>query len=304
MQRNTRKCELLNFPKIKDDRGNLSFLEAGKQLPFDLARAYWIYDVPGGEQHGGHAFRSQDECIIALSGSFDVRIRTAQGEERHSLNRSYHGLYVPAGNWRSLENFSTNALGLVLSSGSYDPKEYIRDFEQVQTLYAASEREILSRSASLKRDISSRSAADKPLQDKPQYSVRDCRLVELPTHHDREGNLTAVNGMLEVPFDLKRIYYVYDIPYGSQRGGHAHKQLKQWIIAAGSCFDVLLDDGREQQRFRLDRPNLALEIQAGIWREISNFASGAVVLVLASELFSEADYLRDYKQFLAFRTCK
>ncbi|MDD2559151.1 MAG: FdtA/QdtA family cupin domain-containing protein [Bacteroidales bacterium] len=298
----TNKCQLLQFPKIEDERGNLSFLETGQQLPFGMARAYWIYDVPGGEQHGGHAYRSQEECLIALSGSFDVRVRSDRGEEIYSLNRSYMGLYLPAGNWRSLENFSTNALGLVLSSGAYDPAEYIRDFAEPEQMLSSLTNHTLSHTAAKQTLLKKESVEVR--SPNQVFSVQDCRLLELPTHHDREGNLTAVNGERELPFALKRLYYVYDIPYGSQRGGHAHKELKQWVISASSCFDVLLDDGREQKRFRLDRPNLALEIPAGIWREISGFASGAVVLVLASAEFSEADYIRDYEQFLAFRSCK
>ncbi len=286
----TPKCRLLQFPKIEDDRGNLSFLEAGQQLPFEMARAYWIYDVPGGEQHGGHAYHTQEECLIALSGSFDVRVRSGRGEKIYSLNRSYRGLYLPAGNWRALENFSTNALGLVLSSGTYDPDEYIRDFSRLKRIRAS------KKPGNLLPIIDDHTG-------KQVFSVQDSRLVEIPTHHDREGNLTAVNAGRELPFALKRLYYVYDIPYGSQRGGHAHKELKQWVIAASSSFDILLDDGREQKSFRLDRPNQALEIPAGIWREISGFASGAVVLVLASAEFSEDDYIRDYEQFLAFRSC-
>ena len=322
----TQKCQLLQFPKIEDDRGNLSFLEAPQQLPFEMARAYWIYDVPGGEKHGGHAYRSQEECLIALSGSFDVRVRSDRGEELYSLNRSYKGLHLPAGNWRSLENFSTNALALVLSSGVYDPAEYIRDFAELEqsrvdarsgnlsqeelkpadlnpaAMFSATTKQTKSKLTTSEQAILKLSAYD-DLPGKNIFTVQDCRLLELPTHHDREGNLTAVNGERELPFALKRLYYVYDIPYGSQRGGHAHKELKQWVIAASSCFDVLLDDGQEQKRFRLDRPNLALEIPAGIWREISGFASGAVALVLASAEFSEADYIRDYEQFLDFRSC-
>ncbi len=302
-----KKCQLLHFPKIEDDRGNLSFLEAPQLLPFEMARAYWIYDVPGGELHGGHAYRSQEECLIALSGSFDVRVRSGRGEEVYSLNRSYKGLYLPAGNWRSLENFSTNALGLVLSSGTYDPAEYIRDFTELEQMQTASGFQTLSQTA-IKQTTPLQTVLKEheinECSEKQHFTVHDCRLVELPTHHDREGNLTAVNAERELPFTLKRLYYVYDIPYGSQRGGHAHKELKQWVIAASSCFDVLLNDGREQKSFRLDRPNLALEIPAGIWREISGFASGAVVLVLASAEFSESDYIRDYEQFIAFRLCK
>jgi len=120
----------LDFPKILDPRGNLTFLQHPNHIPFDIKRVFWLYDVPGGEKRGGHAYKQQDEVIIALSGSFDVVITLPNGNtEKFSLNRSYYGLYVPALTWRSLENFSTNAVGLHLSSLEYDANDYIRDFE-------------------------------------------------------------------------------------------------------------------------------------------------------------------------------
>jgi dTDP-4-dehydrorhamnose 3,5-epimerase-like enzyme len=119
---------LIDFPKIEDPRGNLSFVEEGKQVPFKINRTYWIYDVPGGQVRGGHSFRKQQEVIIALSGSFDVLVDDGKTKQTFSLNRSYYGLYVPAGIWREMNNFSTNSLAMVLSSTPYDDADYIRDY--------------------------------------------------------------------------------------------------------------------------------------------------------------------------------
>ena len=119
---------IIQLPKIEDDRGNLSFLENTNQIPFEIKRTYWIYDVPGGCERGGHAFKQQNEFIVALSGSFDVVINDGKQEQVFSLNRSYYGLYLPSGLWRQMRNFSTNSLGLVVSSTVYDSDDYIRDF--------------------------------------------------------------------------------------------------------------------------------------------------------------------------------
>lgn len=121
---------LINLPKILDERGNLSFFENNKQIPFEIKRTYWIYDVPGGEIRGGHAFKDQQEFIVALSGGFDIVLHDGKQETKFHLNRSYYGLYVPKMMWRSLENFSTNALALVVSDLLYDEIDYIRDFKE------------------------------------------------------------------------------------------------------------------------------------------------------------------------------
>ena len=125
---------IINLPKIVDPRGNLSFFEHPNQLPFEIARTYWLYDVPGGEIRGSHAFKEQQEFIIALSGSFDVVINDGTEEKRFSLNRSYYGLYIPKMFWRKLENFSTNSLALIVSDQSYSEGDYIRNFEEFKTL--------------------------------------------------------------------------------------------------------------------------------------------------------------------------
>ena len=122
------KPKIINLPKIEDSRGNLSFVEEENHIPFVIERVYWIYDVPGGQMRGGHAFKEQQELIIALSGSFDVLVDNGINNERYSLNRSYYGLYIPAGLWRQMENFSTNSLAIVLSSTIFDESDYIRDY--------------------------------------------------------------------------------------------------------------------------------------------------------------------------------
>jgi len=124
----TKNIEIINLPKILDRRGNLSFIESENHIPFKIARCHWIYDVPGGVKRGGHAYKQCEEFIVALSGSFDVIVNDGKEEKTYHLNRSYHGLYVPAMNWRCMENFSTNSLALVLSSTKYDAEDYIRDF--------------------------------------------------------------------------------------------------------------------------------------------------------------------------------
>ncbi|KEY18772.1 sugar 3,4-ketoisomerase [Kaistella antarctica] len=128
------RAKIINLPKIIDPRGNLSFFEHPNQLPFEIARTYWIYDVPGGERRGSHAFKEQQEFIIALSGSFDVVLHDGQNEQKFTLNRSYYGLYIPKMLWRTLENFSTNSLALIVSDKSYDGNDYIRDFEEFKNL--------------------------------------------------------------------------------------------------------------------------------------------------------------------------
>ena len=122
------KVKILPLPKIEDIRGNLSIIEEFKQIPFKIERLYWIYDVPGGQVRGGHAFKEQQELIVALSGSFDVLVDNGTTKQTFSLNRSYYGLYLPAGLWRQIENFSTNSLALVLSSTHYFENDYIRDY--------------------------------------------------------------------------------------------------------------------------------------------------------------------------------
>ena len=121
-------CRLIDLPKIHDPRGNLTFIESGEHLPFEIERAFWIYDVPGGSVRGGHAYRTGQEFIVALSGSFDVIVDDGSHLIRHTLNRSYYALLVPNLIWREMINFSTNAVALVLASSRYSTDDYVRDY--------------------------------------------------------------------------------------------------------------------------------------------------------------------------------
>ena len=124
------KPEILQLPKIPDDRGNLSVIEDNRQIPFKIKRTYWVYDVPGGEKRGAHAYHHAQEFIVALSGSFNITINDGKNEQTFHLNRSYYGLYLPKMTWRQLDNFSTNSLALVLTDYAYDSLEYIRSFNE------------------------------------------------------------------------------------------------------------------------------------------------------------------------------
>lgn len=124
------KCKIINLPKFLDARGNLSFVEELNHIPFKIERSYWIYDVPGGEARGGHAYKENQEFVIALSGSFDVVVDDGKQKQTFSLNRSYYGLYIPKGMWREMINFSTNSLALVLASTPYDEHDYIRSYDE------------------------------------------------------------------------------------------------------------------------------------------------------------------------------
>ena len=128
------KVNEIDLPKIIDERGNLSFIEAPRNIPFDIKRVYWIYDVPGGEKRGGHAYKNLYELIIAISGSFDVTIDTGKEIKKFTLNRSYKGVYIPKMVWRSLDNFSTNSLCLILASNNFDQEDYIRDYNDFKSL--------------------------------------------------------------------------------------------------------------------------------------------------------------------------
>lgn len=125
-----RGAHLIDLPRIEDTRGNLTFIEEEHHVPFRIKRVYWIYDVPGGQTRGGHAFRMQHEMVCAISGSLDVVVHNGSGETRFHMNRSYYGLYIPAGLWRYMDNFSTNSVAMVISSTGFDDRDYIRDFPE------------------------------------------------------------------------------------------------------------------------------------------------------------------------------
>lgn len=135
-----------------------------------------------------------------------------------------------------------------------------------------------------------------------KYSVYDCSVIELDKHHSaRKGNLSVVQNGVTVPFDVKRVYYLYDVPAGESRGAHAHRDLYQLIVAVSGSFRVTLDDGKVRRTFYLNRPYQGLFVKPGLWRDLDEFSSGAVCMVLASDVYSEDDYIRNYEDFIEFR---
>ncbi|WP_308991938.1 FdtA/QdtA family cupin domain-containing protein [Mariniflexile litorale] len=132
-------------------------------------------------------------------------------------------------------------------------------------------------------------------------TVYDCSVIDVSKVHNDAGNITVVENGHNIPFEVKRIYYLYDVPSGEARGGHAHYELEQFIIAASGSFDVIIDDGINKKRVSLNRPNLALHIVPGLWRELDNFSSGSICMVLASHKYEESDYIRDYNEFMELK---
>jgi len=139
------------------------------------------------------------------------------------------------------------------------------------------------------------------MDTKIKSSIYNCSILQLPKIHNRAGNITTLENNIHLPFDVKRVYYLYDVPAGEERGGHAHRELQQIVVAASGAFDVLLNDGTNKKIVHLDRPFIGLHIVPGIWRELLNFSSGAVCLVLASHKYDEKDYIRDYENFKAYK---
>jgi len=135
-------------------------------------------------------------------------------------------------------------------------------------------------------------------------TVFDCSMISLPINHQANGNLTAVSNGVQVPFDVKRVYYLYDVPGGFSRGGHGHLELQQLIVALSGSFDITVDDGKVKRTFHLSRPNMGLYMPSGLWRELDNFSSGSICFVLASIEYDEKDYFRDYDKFVAWKSLK
>ena len=291
------RCRVIQLPKIVDPRGNLSIIEQFRQIPFEIRRAHWIYDVPGGIDRCGHAFMENEEFIVALSGSFDVEVDDGFEKKKFSLNRSYFGLFVPKGIWRRMTNFSTNSLALVLSSTAYNEADYVSDYQE----YLAWRRD--SRKVPQIHDAKTSVRMTAPLSGhmpSEGENVNDCSLCELTKMHDPEGNLTYIYENVHVPFPINRVFYSYDIPGGEDRGAHAHKQCHQFIIAASGSFEVVLDDGTDKRTVVLNRPFRGLHVPPGIWASEQSFSSGSICLVLASQAYDEADYIRSYEEYLQY----
>lgn len=287
------KPRIIELPKFLDERGNLSFAENNNQIPFTIKRTYWLYDVPGGVNRGGHAEKNNEELIIAMSGSFDITVDDGVEIYTFTLNRSYYGLYIPKGYWREIKNFSTNAIALEFGSISYDENDYIRDYDEFLA-YVKTEHD--------NNSVPIRVEEEAIVIKAKKYNVFDCSMIEFDKHHsNRKGNLTVVENGKTLPFDVKRVYYLYDVPGGESRGSHAHRNLEQLMVAVSGSFTVTLNDGKCKRSFTLNRPYQGLYIKPGLWRDLDDFSSGSVCMVLASEVYQAEDYIRDYDEFIKLR---
>jgi hypothetical protein len=258
-------CHLVTLPQIPEPRGNLTALEELVHVPFRIGSVRWFYELLAGSSWAASEPALGDALLIALSGSFDVAI----GGSRVRLSRANIGLHLPASREWRVEDPATNSVGLIMSSRPTRPRRL----------------EPETPNATAPGDLNPRSTLD------------DCRGITLPHDRRRRGSTTGVLPQAEVPFDVLRVYYLYDVPGGAERGGHAHRRLQQVLVSLAGSFDVVLKDGRRVKTIRLDRPHSGVFIATGIWRELRNFSSGAICLALASAPYDEADYIRDYEDF-------
>jgi hypothetical protein len=262
------ECRLVSLPQIPEPRGNLTALEELVHLPFRIGCVRWFYDVPAGTSWTAGEPGLGDALLVALSGSF-VAIIDRPDPWRVPLSRANRGLHLPADVRWKVDDPSTNSVGLVVSAQPNRAHRPASDWSG-ETATAALN---------------------------PESTVDDCRPITLPRHQDLGGSTSKVIPQSDIPFDISRVYYLYDVPGGAQRGGHAHRRLQEVLVAVAGSFDVVLKDGRRVRTTRLDRAHSGIHIATGIWRELKNFSSGAVCLVLASAPYDEADYIREYHQF-------
>lgn len=258
-----------SLPQIPDARGNLTALEELVHFPFRTGRVQWYYDVPAGTSWVGSEPQLGDALVIALSGSFDVVIGVPTPSSRVRLSRASMGLHVRDSVAWSVEDSSTNSVCLVISS----------------------------QPARGPRPESSQSDDDVLGALSQSTTIDDCRTLSFARHRLLQGARTEAVPQVDVPFEIPRIYYLYDVPGGASRGGHAHRTLEQMLVATAGSFEVVLHDGRRAKRIRLDQAHSGVYIAARIWRELVNFSPGAVCLTLASAPYDEADYIRDLAEY-------
>lgn len=247
--------QFIELPGVTDQRGSLSFIQAGDHIPFPIMSICWKY----GSQHSdSDIHKAQDKIIVALSGNFTILLDNGKDERSYILNNPSQGLYIPALVSCRLEGFSPDSVYLIISSAP-----------STAGLSGETEKNQLK-----------------------TFSVEDCTLIKFPLVQNSAEN---------IPFDIKRIFYIYDIPSGQTRGMHVHKYCHEVLVATSGSFQVELDDGTNKKIVLLDRPDQGLYIPPGIWATETEYSSGAVCLVLASDVYDAENYIHTYSEFKKYR---
>jgi hypothetical protein len=262
-------CRVVSLPQVPEPRGKLTALEELADLPFRIGTIRWLYDAYAGASWMSHADLGET-FIVALSGSVDAVVGQGRLDDaRVRLQRASVGLHVSSGvGWR-IDDVSTNSVALVIGPDQGGARRV--------GLHAAG-------------------SADEVGMDLDS-TIDDCRRIEFPRDRQRHVTTSTVTSFADVPFRVARVYYLHDVPGGARRGGHAHRELEEILVAVAGSFDVRLDDGRRAKTVRLDRAHTGVYVPTGIWRELENFSSGAICLVLASAPYDETEYIRDYDDF-------
>lgn len=252
---------LITLPKIEDPRGNLTFIEHAprQNCPFPIGAVGWVYDLPADSEPFDIIPAEEPRMIVAMNGGFEAAVHHVDSAVMRRCDRA---LTIDAGARSTVAELTTNAVAMILTGG--------------------------------------KETAEDPIENSHQASdVAACGIVSLSRKPFRNGSVTEIqNGDGTLPFDIRRVFYLYDVPADSERGGHSHYQARELIVALSGSFDVVLDDGKhEPQRFTLNRPYRGLYITAGMWRTLDNFSGGSVCMVLTSQHYSEADYVREYDEF-------
>lgn len=273
------------LPVVRDPRGNLAFVQEGELLCHPIKRVYWIYDAADAAVFPAVNPAGTRSLVIALSGSFDVVATEDTARiSRTTLRRGYHALALPAGAEWKIEQFSTNSVGLVIEYAPQSPDA---------------------------KDVADAGTGSICADPHTASSVQQCRIVQLPAHRvstgiDSDSAQPRLSELADAmpDFGVRRVFYLFDVPSAATRGGHSHFADRQLIVAVSGSFTVIVDDGRTRREFLLNRPDRGLYIPAGIWRELKDFSTGSISMVLTTEPYRESDYVRDYNQFLALTADK
>lgn len=278
------KPKELSLPTAVDRRGNLTFLQEGEALPFTPKRVYWMYGIPGGGIRHGRALKDTTEMIVALSGQFKVKTILPSGEHiDFQLNKCDKGLLLPPMTWREIVDCSPGAVCLTVASAPYHEDDYVREFERFLDLSGIK--------------ITSQLHPQKPSRFDSSPDVEACKIIDFPCHPHAYGNLCVASPEAGLPFEIRRFFYLYDIPEGEDRGCHANKFSSQIIIPVYGSFDITVEDAKKSEVYHLGDASKGLYVPPKIWRTLSNFSTGAVCLVLTSEPYNPDDYIRDHNSY-------